>query len=213
MSGTTPDVPAPVAAFLRAPTPPAWVRAAAARVSVLLNDHANCEKKAASSALALMFRYPALTPLAQRMSRLAREELRHYEQVCQLMQREGIGYQAVQPSSYAQSLRAACRAPEPARLVDTLIIGALIEARSCERFAHLVPVLPQPIAVLYAGLLRSEARHFQTYLGLARELADDDVGARVETLSLLEAELATRPDQTFAFHSGPPGPPAGADGA
>lgn len=197
-------VPEPVARFLLAPTPVAWVRAAAARLPALLNDHANCEKKAASSALSLLFRYPADAALAQRMSRLAREELRHYEQVRRLMQRERIAYVAVQPSRYAQTLRDECRSQEPARLVDTLVVGALIEARSCERFALLLPVLPVPVATLYARLLRSEARHFETYLALARDAGPGDIDARVAELAAVEARLATSPDATFAFHSGPP---------
>lgn len=198
-------VPAPIAQFLKQPTPPAWVVAAGRQVAVLLNDHSNCEKKAASSALAMMFRYPERPGLSTAMSKLAREELRHFEQVQSLMCRVGVCYRPVRPSRYAQRLRDACRSTEPGRLIDTLIVGALIEARSCERFALLLPVLSDAIADLYRRLLRSEARHFEVYLGLARSVGGADIMARVEVLAALESTLATAADENFAFHSGPPG--------
>lgn len=198
-------VPAPIAGFLTAPTPHAWVEAARERLAELLNDHANCEQKAASSALAMMHRYPHDETLVQRMSRLAREELRHYEQVRALMRAQAIAWQPVAPSRYAKTLRDACRSQEPARRADTLIVGALIEARSCERFACLIDVVPDAVAALYTRLLRSEARHFESYLALAREGADTaPVDERVAALGELEARLTTTPDQAFAFHSGPP---------
>lgn len=197
------NVPAPVAAFLRTPTPPAWIEAAAQRVPELLLDHANCEKKAAATALSLMFRYPEQVALAARMSRLAREELRHFEQVSRLMQRRGVKVRRVPASAYAGRLRASTRPEEPGRLIDTLVVCALIEARSCERFARLLPVLPDDVAELYRGLLASEQRHFEVYLDMARQL-QPDLDRRIAELAALEAELVTAPDSVFAFHSGVP---------
>ncbi|MBT8136468.1 MAG: tRNA-(ms[2]io[6]A)-hydroxylase [Gammaproteobacteria bacterium] len=197
------NVPAPVAQFLRAPTPAAWVDAARQRVPELLLDHANCEKKAAATALSLMFRYPEQTGMAARMSRLAREELRHFEQVSKLLQQREVAVRRVPASGYAGSLRAAIRSDEPGRLVDTLIVCALIEARSCERFALLVPVLPDDVAALYSGLLHSEQRHFEVYLGLARQL-QSQLDERIDRLAQLEASLVGRRDPVFAFHSGVP---------
>lgn len=196
-------VPAAVRAFLQAATPPAWVEAALARCEELLLDHANCEKKAAATALSLMFRYPQAPELARQMSRLAREELRHFEQVQKLLDERGVAWRRVPPSRYAQGLREAVRRDEPGRLVDVLITGALIEARSCERFALLAPRLDATLGAFYSGLLASEARHFEVYLHLARRFGGE-VSARVEALGELEAELAVSPDTTFAFHSGPP---------
>lgn len=196
-------VPSGVAAFLRASTPARWVSSAAERLPELLNDHANCEKKAASSALALMFRYPKNSKLVSQMSRLAREELRHFEQVHNLMEQCGIAVQNVAPSAYARRLREATRGSEPGRLIDTLIVGALIEARSCERFALLIPVLPEQVSGLYSRLLASEARHFECYLALAQRVGVD-VDQRVDELATLEAQLAVAPDTVFAFHSGAP---------
>ncbi len=196
-------VPADIEGFLGAPTPPDWIAAAQTRLPVLLNDHANCEKKAAASALALTFRYPGHASLVAQMSRLAREELRHFEQVTALMQRTGVDYCQTRPSRYARRLREACRTNEPGRLIDTLIVGAIIEARSCERFARLVPVLPPDIAGFYDRLLSSEARHFACYLDHARA-AGGDIDARVGELVALEAGLVTAADEVFAFHSGVP---------
>ena len=199
---------APLLAFLPCRTPAAWLRAAAdpANLDTLLVDHANCEKKAASTALHLMYRYVEHPSLLHRLSRLAREELRHFEQVLAIMERRGVAYPQLSASRYAAGLRALVAKDEPLRLVDTLLVGAIIEARSCERFAALVPLLDEELARFYAGLLRSEARHFQDYLGLARSLAPDvDLDARLAPLLARETELIEGEDAQFRFHSGPPG--------
>jgi tRNA-(ms[2]io[6]A)-hydroxylase len=200
------DVPDEIARFLHAPTPRAWLEHAVGRLPELLNDHANCELKAASTALATIFRYPDHAALTQRMSRLAREELRHYEQVSKLLRERGIDCMRVAASGYAAGMRAAVNTTEPQRLRDTLICGAYIEARSCERFAALLPLLDETLARFYASLLASEARHFEQYLDLAGDVVadDDEFAARVLALGALEAELITTPDARFAFHSGPP---------
>lgn len=215
-------VPAPIADFLAAETDPRWLALAASRLEELLLDHANCELKAASTALTFLYRYPDRTDLAQRMSRLAREELRHFEQVRTIMDEEGVAFEKLSASRYAGALRDAVRPAEPDKLIDMLIVGALIEARSCERFARLVPLLPSRIAKFYGGLLASEARHFQHYLAFARgewRGSDDAFDRRVNTLKSLEAELIQAPDAQFRFHSGVPveqaaelvdGSPAGA---
>jgi tRNA-(ms[2]io[6]A)-hydroxylase len=195
------------AVVLAAPTPEAWYAAAADHLPVLLVDHANCEKKAASTALGLMFAYADDVPLGLALSRLAREELRHYEQVLAVMARLGVRYARLAPGRYAGELRRALAASEPGRELDLLLIGALIEARSCERFRGLVPRLPAPVAAFYAGLEAAEARHAGLYAGLARAHAVRrglDAEARLAALAALEAELATRPDGQFRFHSGPP---------
>lgn len=193
-----------IAEFLPCATPDAWFRAAAARLPELLIDHANCEKKAAGTALSLLYRYVDRPELLRRLSRLAREELRHFEQVLQIMQTRGIEYVNLSPSRYAGSLRALVRTSEPGRLVDVLLLGAIVEARSCERFAGLVAVLPQDLAEFYADLLASEARHFRHYLALAERYADGPVTARLELLLAEEARLVTAPDTDLRFHSGPP---------
>ncbi|HEY6517446.1 MAG TPA: tRNA isopentenyl-2-thiomethyl-A-37 hydroxylase MiaE, partial [Steroidobacteraceae bacterium] len=154
--------------ILLAPTPDAWVEAAAGRWRELLNDHAQCEKKAASTALALMFAYPQDRRLASTLSRLAREELRHFEQVQKLMIALAVPFERQRPGRYASGLRTALRTLDPGRKLDLLLMGALIEARSCERFRLLAPRLPAQVSGFYAQLARSEARHFEQYLDLAQ---------------------------------------------
>jgi tRNA-(ms[2]io[6]A)-hydroxylase len=189
--------------ILRAPTPPAWIEAAAARLPELLVDHANCEKKAASSALALIFAYPEDGALVLALSRLAREELKHFEQVHRAMRELAIPAVRQRPGRYAQELRRALRTTHPERKLDLLLAAALIEARSAERFALLAGRLPAALAGLYAELARSEARHFELYLALARERAPSAWRARLAELAEREAQLATEPDTELRFHSGP----------
>jgi tRNA-(ms[2]io[6]A)-hydroxylase len=190
---------------LSAPTPQAWYDLAVERWRDLLVDHANCEKKAASTALSLMFTYAEDMPLTDRMSRLAREELRHFEQVQKYMRELDVPFARMAPSRYAEGLRRAVRSFEPLRLLDLLLCGALIEARSYERFVGLAPKLAAPLGEFYGGLAHSEARHQSLYLRLAEQRARDvDWLLRLKELATIEAELATSPDPQFRFHSGLP---------
>jgi len=193
--------------ILRAPTPEAWVSSAVERWRELLVDHANCEKKAASTALALMFAYPEDHALTLALSRLAREELRHFEQVQRMMIMLGVAFERQQPGRYASGLRALLRTSEPGRKLDLLLSGALIEARSAERFRLLSGRLQQPLADFYRQLERSEARHFELYVNLAHTAARDRWQERLNVLAEAEAGLAIEPDPVFRFHSGPPAPP------
>lgn len=191
--------------FLACPTPQAWTDWALKNEAALLWDHGNCEKKAASTALQLLYRYPCNEALVYRMSRLAREELRHFEQVQKLIGQRGHDYVRVPASKYASRLLKEVRTFEPQRLVDQLIIGAFIEARSCERFARLAPHLDEPLRKFYVGLMESEARHFTEYLELARPLCPaSELEERIAYFRELEALTITEPDSEFSFHSGPP---------
>jgi len=201
------EAPSAVLQFLGADTPKEWLDEATARLPELLLDHANCELKAASTALGFIYRYPDRADLVQKMSRLAREELRHFEQVRKIMQEMDVPFEKITASRYAGKLRDAVRDDEPRRLLDMLITGALIEARSCERFAALVPQLPEHLGRYYAGLLASEGRHFEDYLQLARaecDIDDAEVDERIDELAKLEAGLICEPDAQFRFHSGLP---------
>ncbi|MBX2807026.1 MAG: tRNA-(ms[2]io[6]A)-hydroxylase [Cellvibrionaceae bacterium] len=189
--------------FLHCETPHAWIDTALKNTELLLIDHANCEKKAASTALNLMYRYVHNYTLLNKMSRLAREELRHFEQVLAIMKRRGIVYEQIDAARYAGRLRQSVRADEPARLVDTLIVGAIIEARSCERFAILAPYLDDELQTFYLSLLKSEARHYQDYLSLAKAAANEPIDARVQALLAVEKVLILSEDDHFRFHSGP----------
>lgn len=188
-------------------TPAEWVERACTEQQTLLIDHANCEKKAASTALSLMFAYAEDLDLADRLSRLAREELRHYEQVARLIRGLGIQPRRLAPGRYAERLRRLVAKAEPRREVDLMVCGALIEARSCERFAAVAPCMPGVIGELFAGLHAAESRHYRVYLELARRAAGRagvDLEERVGAFAALEAELITSADPEFRFHSGPP---------
>jgi len=203
-------MPADPLQILQAVTPQAWAVHAARNWQELLRDHANCEKKAASTALALMFAYPDDTALCSAMARLAREELRHFEQVQKLMTRLGVAPQRQGPGRYAGALRARLCTHDPQRKLDLLLCGVLIEARSCERFEVLVPHLSAPLAEFYADLARSERRHAGLYLKLADKerlrsgIDSEYLHRRLQELSGAEAELIVSPDAEFRFHSGVP---------
>lgn len=190
-------------AVLRAPTPSQWVEDAVTHWQELLIDHASCEKKAASTALALLFAYPEDGALATALSRLAREELRHFEQVLRIMRTLGVPFRRLRPGRYAQGLRAAARRSDPGRKLDLLLVSALIEARSAERFALLAPRLPPPLARLYGDLGTAEARHFMLYVDFARERAPQHWQERLAELADCEAQLVTTPERLLRFHSGP----------
>ncbi|MDA0788873.1 MAG: tRNA-(ms[2]io[6]A)-hydroxylase [Proteobacteria bacterium] len=196
-----------VNSFLHCGTPDAWLERAAGEIQTLLIDHANCEKKAASTAINLMYRYVDKPDMLVQLSKLAREELRHFEQVLGVMADRGVGNVHLSPSRYASALRREVRTSEPGRLVDILINGAIIEARSCERFERLSKVLDADLAAFYSSLMKSESRHFGVYLDLARDLSDDDGNRfeeRVAHFLALDAALMTSPDPDFRFHSGVP---------
>lgn len=200
-------VPQAIAEFLQEPTPDEWLNEACGRLPEMLLDHANCELKAASTALGFLYRYPDRAVLVQRMSRLAREELRHFEQVRSLMDEMEIPFERLSASRYAGRLRDAARQDEPWKLLDMLLIGALIEARSCERFAMIAPRLPEKLGRFYGGLLASEARHFEHYIAFARSecgVSDSEIEARLAELKDIEAALVSDPDPEFRFHSGRP---------
>ena len=141
------------------------------------------------------------------MSRLAREELRHFEQVRSIMQDMGVAFDRLTASRYAGEMRDKVRDSEPFKLLDLLLVGALIEARSCERFARLAPRLPVKLGKFYGGLLASEARHFEHYIALARNecgVSEAEIEERLSDLKAIEAKLILDPDPQFRFHSGVP---------
>ena len=195
-------LPPEIETFLLCPTPQAWIEQALQQQDVLLIDHANCEKKAASTALNLMFRYIERPDLQHKLSRLAREELRHFEQVAAIMKKRGIPYRPVSASLYAGRLRAHVRSSEPGKLIDTLVVGAYIEARSCERFYRLAPYLDEELAKFYRSLLKSESRHYQDYLAMAEKFSGVCIADRVAFFAEVERDAILTPDSEFRFHSG-----------
>ncbi|TWH75825.1 tRNA-(ms[2]io[6]A)-hydroxylase [Azomonas agilis] len=188
--------------FLLCSTPQSWIDQALNHVEILLIDHANCEKKAAGTALTMLFRYVEREHLQDKLSRLAREELRHFEQVAALMKKRGVQYRPLSASLYAQRLHTHIRKQEPGRLIDSLIVGAYIEARSCERFYRLAPYLDPELQDFYLSLLESEARHYQDYLTMAEMYSDAPIAERVALFAQVERDAVLTVDTEFRFHSG-----------
>ena len=189
--------------FLGSETPDAWVNNALDNQDLMLIDHAHCEKKAATTALNLINRYPHDDELLHKMSRLAREELRHFEQVLKFIKQRKLRFSNLSASRYAAKLREHVRTHEPAKLADILIIGAFIEARSCERFAKIAPLLDDDLAEFYLSLLKSESRHYRDYLTLAGKYESKDLEGRVAFFRTIENGLISSTDTEFRFHSGP----------
>lgn len=190
--------------FLPCATPQAWIHAAMEQEETLLLNHCYLEQCAARNALQLMFRCPDKPDVLSKMSKLAREELRHFEKVHALLTKRGYHYKILKPSRYAGLLNAEIRKREPGQLVDSLIVGAYIEARSCERFASLVPHVDEELSAFFRSLLKSEARHFKDYLTLAQNYSSEPIDERVAFFGEIEREAIESPDEQFRFHSGVP---------
>jgi len=202
----------PVIGFLGCETPKAWLDEALQNLEILMQDHANCEKKAASTAMNLMFRYSFFVDLQVKLAQLVREEMLHYEQVLELMNKRGQQWTGLSAGRYAGGLRKEIRTYEPEALIDVLVIGAFVEARSCERFYALAPHVDEELGRYYRYLLKSESRHFEDYLALAMDVAKtaklknpkEDIQARIEHIREVEKNLILSPDEMFRFHSGLP---------
>ncbi len=202
----------PVIAFLGCETPQAWLDEAVNNLELLMQDHANCEKKAAGTAMNLMFRYSFFTDLQVKLAQLVREEMLHYEQVLEFMNKRGQAWKAVSAGRYAGELRKEIRTYEPEALIDVLVVGAFVEARSCERFHALAPLVDEELGRYYRYLLKSESRHFEDYLALALDVAktakmknpEEDIEQRIQHIREVEKNLILTPDETFRFHSGVP---------
>lgn len=176
---------------LASPTSKDWIDQAIRHIDLVLLDHANCEKKAAGNALSLLFRYPANGRLVETLSPLAREELQHFERVHRHLQRLGIPIKPLSAAPYAGRLNQHLRRSEPEHLLDTLLVAAIIEARSHERLGLLGIHAPDPeLRQFYLWLAAAEERHWQLYLDLALEqFPADQVQERLDTLLQVEAEI------------------------
>lgn len=177
-------------AALRIATPPGWVEVALADLQGTMSDHAHAEKKAALSALSMLSREPQRTDLIAKMAKLAREELRHLDQVLGHLRRMGWTLRRDLPDRYAGQLLGLRRASGGAGLVDRLLCAALIEARSWERLNLLGEALDGELGDFYAELARSEAGHYRLFVELAhQECPGQDVDARLQELAVAEAGI------------------------
>jgi tRNA-(ms[2]io[6]A)-hydroxylase len=188
---------------LAAPTREGWLDDALGHIDLILLDHAHCEKKAASTAINLIFRYPDHEVIMAPLSELAREELRHFEQLLSILRERKIPFKRQKPSAYAGQLVRNANQHEPERMLDLLICASLIEARSCERMQLLSEALPDPkLARLYKGLLASEARHHNTYLNIVGQIfSKTRVADRLAELAEIEAEILQQPGREIRLHS------------
>ncbi|MCX7430747.1 MAG: tRNA-(ms[2]io[6]A)-hydroxylase [Planctomycetia bacterium] len=180
-----------------------WLAQVDAHLDEILIDHAHCEKKAAGVAMNLLFSYVDHVPLARAMTEIVTEELAHFHLVLDLLERRGIRFRKLSPSSYGQRLHAIVRKEEPARAVDRLLVAGLIEARSCERFAVLRDhVDDAELQEFYGSLFESEARHHATYVRLACDVAPEEtVRERLHWLAAEEAAIIAQGDPVARMHS------------
>jgi tRNA 2-(methylsulfanyl)-N6-isopentenyladenosine37 hydroxylase len=189
--------------FLQSATLAAWIEQAIAHLDVILLDHSHCERKAAGVALNLMFRYPSSAKLVRTLTAIAQEELEHFEQVNQWLDRRGIALAPLSAPPYAAGLKAEMRSPEPDRMLDALLVSGLIEARSHERLGLLAEHCPEPeLARFYRGLMASEARHYGLYWTLATTYFDRAaVNQRLEELAAVESSLLSTLHPEPRIHS------------
>src|SRR3990172_6644291 len=188
---------------LQSATSARWLAQVDANLNDILIDHAHCEKKAAGTALNLIFAYVEDQELCREMALIVNEELEHFQMVLDLLVRRGVRFRRLTPSSYGRELNDLVRKQEPQRAVDRLLVAGLIEARSCERFHVLAEhVQDAELAAFYASLFESEGRHHTTYTRLAKHFAPEDVVmARLDELAALEAAIVTRGEELPRMHS------------
>ena len=199
---------AEVLEFLGVPTPESWLHTACSHLDILLLDHLHCEYKAAAFGMKMLKTYTGWQALSEKLTQLIREEVLHFEQVQNILNKRNISYVPLSAGRYAKGLHQASNECGTAKQLDAFIIAALIEARSCERFHALAQVLEdKELAGFFRFLVQSESRHFLDYLAFGKILgrqSDWDFEARIAALKKVENDLITTPDPVFRFHSGIP---------
>lgn len=188
---------------LKSSTSPRWLEQVMPHLDLLLIDHAHCDKKAAGTAMNLIFAYVDRVELCRELSDIVDEELEHFRLVLDLLEKRGIRFRRLTPSNYGRQLNELVSKQEPQKAIDRLLVAGLIEARSCERFGLLREHLPdRPLAKFYDELFESEARHHSTYVQLAKLFGGDElVHARLEDLATAEAEIIASGDDQPRMHS------------
>jgi tRNA-(ms[2]io[6]A)-hydroxylase len=192
--------------FLDTATPNVWCEHAVENISTLLIDHAHCERKAAISAIQLITKNPHSEELIDKLSPIVREEMLHFEKVRRILKKNKIKFQPLPPSRYSRELNSMrSKGSNQESLRDDLIIGAIIEARSCERFFALIPYLNHypEIQQFYSHLADAEQRHFEIYWHFAKKM-DANIELRLKDFLTLENQMINGVDEVFRFHSGIP---------
>jgi tRNA-(ms[2]io[6]A)-hydroxylase len=193
----------PIINILASATSPQWTEMAIAHLDTILLDHSHCERKAAGAALNFMFRYPSYAPLVKQLTAIAKEELEHFEQVNQWLERRDIPLAPLSAPPYGSLLKKQIATTEPDRLLDSLLVSALIEARSHERLGLLGQYCAEPeLATFYRGLMASEARHYGIYWVLADTYFERDrVQSRLQELSAIESDILANLHPEPRIHS------------
>lgn len=189
---------------LKSRTESRWLGQVETDLESILIDHAHCEKKAAGTAMNLLFAYGTTAPaICHELSEIVVEELDHFRQVLALLDERGIAYRSLKPSGYGRQLNDLVRPGEPHRAIDRLLVASLIEARSCERFSLLKEHVPDAqLAEFYGSLFESEARHHSTYVRMARHFGEEQaIRDRLEELAAAEAEIIATGDELPRMHS------------
>ena len=188
---------------LQSKTPQRWLTQVEHHLDEILIDHAHCEKKAAGTAMNLMFAYIENVALCREMTEIVNEELEHFHQVLEVLEKRGVPFRRLKPSGYGRKLNDLVSKQEPQRAVDRLLVAGLIEARSCERFDLLRQHAPDAeLAAFYDSLFESEARHHSTYVRRAHDfLPEPDVRRRLEELGAEEARIVLEGEAAPRMHS------------
>ncbi|TVQ42503.1 MAG: tRNA-(ms[2]io[6]A)-hydroxylase [Gloeocapsa sp. DLM2.Bin57] len=189
--------------IIKKPTSSGWINQALNNLEIILLDHSHCERKAAGVALNFLFRYPSYHELVRQLTAIAKEELEHFELVNQWLERLDIPLGPLKPSPYGAKLKDQISKQEPERFLDSLLVAALIEARSHERLGLLAQFCPNPeLASFYRGLMVSEARHYGIYWLLAHHYFEKEkVNQRLEELAFIESEILANLYPEARIHS------------
>lgn len=181
-----------------------WLEQVQSDLPSILVDHAHCEKKAAGTAMSFLFAYGSARPaICGDLCEIVVEELEHFRLVLALLDARGLAFRSLPPGHYGRKLNLLVRKGEPQRAIDRLLVAALIEARSCERFALLRDHIGDiQLAEFYGSLFESEARHHSTYVRMARQFgSEDDIRTRLDELAVDEAQIASDGDLLPRMHS------------
>lgn len=186
----------------REPLPSSWLPKVRANLAGVLVDHAHLERKAATTALNLE-KYRELYHEVSALNAIAMEELQHFEQVLGLLRQRSIPFGQPMRSPWISAMMASLRKGRREQVIDHLIVCALIEGRSCEKFQILaegIRDLDPKLAEFYASLVQSEGNHYATYLIMARSIDEDETRRRLDAFLDLDAQLISKPHELPILH-------------
>lgn len=196
----------PLVLRLKWPTPRAWTETVRAQLDCFLIDHAACERKASATGMAFVVRYPDRPQILRPLIEFAREELEHFEAVYRIIESRGLRLGPDEKDPYVTQLHSGMRDGRDDKLVDRLLVAAVVEARGCERFRMLGEALSEeggddPLGEFYLRIAQSEARHHGLFIRLAKTVADTaEVERRLESWLEKEANIISHLPLRPALH-------------